>query len=74
MAVDTADGKKKEWTIESNAPSSRGPITKRRMEAAVGTKVTIYISPARDGSALGFFDGIDFADGSQWRRTSGVSQ
>lgn len=61
-----ADGATTRWAVESNAPPAlRGlGLAKRRVEEALGTTVTMYVSPAKDGTPLAFFNGIDFADGT----------
>lgn len=69
MSVKAADGTMTKWTVESNVPNMlrNAGLPKRRLEAALGTTVKVYVAPAKDGTPLAFFNGMDFADGSQFR-------
>lgn len=69
VSVKGADGTTTKWTVESNVPAGlrNAGLPKRRLEEALGTTVKVYLSPAKDGTPLGFFNGMDFADGSQFR-------
>lgn len=64
--VKAADGTTTQWVVESNAPAALRAVglAKRRLETAVGSMVTLYVSPAKDGTSLAFFNGIDFPDGT----------
>lgn len=69
VVVDTANGKKEEWSIEWGAPNSLARQGYRPSTFPAGAKVTMRVHPMKDGSAAAGFVAAKFADGKtvgQW--------
>ena len=64
IVVDTADGSRKEWSIEMSSPGvlTRSGWTKRTFNP--GDKIKLKFGPLRNGDAGGYFLEATLADGS----------
>src|SRR5213593_2072958 len=53
MTVDDEKGGKVEWAVEGRAPGVLGRVGWDRSVLKPGDKVTVHMSPAKDGSRVG---------------------
>ena len=61
--VPNAKGQLESWAIEMNSPNNLVHIGWKRSSIKAGDKVTVKISPLRDGRPGGLYIGITLADG-----------
>ena len=61
--VPNAKGQMESWAIEMNSPNNLVHIGWKRSSIKPGDKVTVKISPLRDGRPGGLYIGITLADG-----------
>ena len=64
MTVDDGKGGKVEWAVEGRAPGVLGRAGWDRYVLKPGDKVTVHMSPAKDGSRLGIIARVTKADGT----------
>ena len=64
MTVDDGKGGKVEWAVEGRAPGVLGRIGWDRTILKPGEKVTVHMSPAKDGSHVGIIARVTKEDGT----------
>ena len=64
VEVTGADGKPEIWAIEMNAPQNLMRAGWKRTTIKPGDKVTVTVSPLRDGKPGGSYRSIKLADGT----------
>jgi hypothetical protein len=64
LTVDDEKGGKVEWAVEGRAPGVLGRIGWDRTILKPGEKVTVHMSPAKDGSHVGIIARVTKEDGS----------
>jgi len=64
MTVDDGKGGKVEWAVEGRAPGVLGRAGWDRTILKPGEKVTVHMSPAKDGSHVGIIARVTKADGT----------
>jgi len=64
MTVDDGKGGKVEWAVEGRAPGVLGRAGWDRTILKAGEKVTVHMSPAKDGSHVGIIARVTKADGT----------
>lgn len=64
MTVEDEKGGKVEWAVEGRAPGVLGRAGWDRFVLKPGDKITVYASPAKDGSHVGIIARVDKADGT----------
>jgi hypothetical protein len=64
LTVDDGKGGKVDWACEGRAPGVLGRIGWDRAVLKPGEKVTVYMSPAKDGTHLGIIARVDKEDGT----------
>jgi hypothetical protein len=65
VAVPNASGKEEIWAIEMNAPQNLVRSGWKRTTLKPGDKVSVLISPLRDGKPGGSYRSITLADGTK---------
>jgi len=64
MTVDDGKGGKVEWAVEGRAPGVLGRAGWDRTVLKPGEKVTVHMSPAKDGSHVGIIARVTKEDGT----------
>jgi len=64
MTVDDGKGGKVEWAVEGRAPGVLGRAGWDRTILKPGEKVTVHMSPAKDGSHVGIIARVTKEDGT----------
>jgi hypothetical protein len=64
LTVDDEKGGKVEWAAEGRAPGVLGRAGWDRFVLKAGEKVTVHMSPAKDGSHVGIIARVTKADGT----------
>ena len=64
LAVQNEKGETVEWELEGRAPGVLGRIGWDREILKAGEKVTVHMSPAKDGSRVGIIARVTKADGT----------
>ena len=64
LTVDDGKGGKTEWACEGRAPGVLGRIGWDRAILKPGEKVTVHMSPAKDGTHVGIIARVDKEDGT----------
>jgi hypothetical protein len=64
LTVDDQKGGKTEWAVEGRAPGVLGRIGWDRFILKPGEKVTVHMSPAKDGSHVGIIARVTKQDGT----------
>jgi hypothetical protein len=64
LTVDDGKGGKTEWACEGRAPGVLGRIGWDRVVLKPGEKVTVHMSPAKDGTHVGIIARVDKEDGT----------
>jgi uncharacterized protein DUF6152 len=64
MIVDDGKGGKVEWAVEGRAPGVLGRAGWDRTVLKPGEKVTVHMSPAKDGSHVGIIARVTKEDGT----------
>ena len=64
MTVDDGKGGKVEWAVEGRAPGVLGRAGWDRTILKAGEKVTVHMSPAKDGSHVGIIARVTKEDGT----------
>src|SRR5688572_15493770 len=64
LAVQNEKGEMVEWELEGRAPGVLGRIGWDRDVLKAGEKVTVHMSPAKDGSKVGIIARVTKADGT----------
>lgn len=64
LTVDDGKGGKVEWAVEGRAPGVLGRAGWDRTILKPGEKVTVHMSPAKDGSHVGIIARVTKADGT----------
>src|SRR5215470_14576184 len=64
VTVDDEKGGKVEWAVEGRAPGVLGRVGWDRSVLKPGEKVTIHMSPAKDGSHVGIIARVTKEDGT----------
>ena len=64
MTVDDGKGGKVEWAVEGRAPGVLGRAGWDRSVLKAGEKVTVHMSPAKDGSHVGIIARVTKEDGT----------
>jgi hypothetical protein len=64
MTVDDEKGAKVEWAVEGRAPSVLGRSGWDKFVLKPGEKVTVHMSPAKDGSHVGIIARVTKEDGT----------
>ena len=64
MIVDDGKGGKVEWAVEGRAPGVLGRAGWDRTVLKPGEKVTVHMSPAKDGSKVGIIARVTKEDGT----------
>jgi uncharacterized protein DUF6152 len=64
VTVDDDKGGKVEWAVEGRAPGVLGRVGWDRSVLKPGEKVTIHMSPAKDGSHVGIIARVTKEDGT----------
>jgi hypothetical protein len=57
------DGKTRQWIVEMGSPSAMGAVGWNRNSLAPGATATVYVYPARNGTAHGRLARVVFPDG-----------
>jgi hypothetical protein len=71
MIVDDGKGGKVEWAVEGRAPGVLGRAGWDRTILKAGEKVTVHMSPAKDGSHVGIIARVTKEDGTILGNTPG---
>ena len=58
-----ADGKMRQWIVEMGSPSAMGAVGWNRNSLPPGAVATVYVYPARNGTAHGRLARVVFPDG-----------
>ena len=58
-----ADGKTRQWIVEMGSPSAMGAVGWNRNSLPPGAVATVYVYPARNGTAHGRLARVVFPDG-----------
>ena len=64
VTVDDEKGGKVEWAVEGRAPGVLGRAGWDRFVLKPGEKVTVHMSPAKDGTRVGIIARVTKADGT----------
>ena len=64
LTVDDGKGGKVEWAVEGRAPSVLGRAGWDKFVLKPGEKVTVHMSPAKDGSHVGIIARVTKEDGT----------
>ena len=64
LMVDDEKGGKVEWAVEGRAPGVLGRVGWDRSVLKPGDKVTVHMSPAKDGSHVGIIARVTKEDGT----------
>lgn len=64
LSVTTESGQTVDWELEGRAPGVLGRIGWDRFILKPGEKVTVYMSPAKDGSKVGIIARVTKEDGT----------
>jgi translation initiation factor IF-1 len=64
VMVDDGKGGKVEWAVEGRAPGVLGRVGWDRTILKAGDKVTVHMSPAKDGSHVGIIARVTKEDGT----------
>jgi hypothetical protein len=64
LTVDDGKGGKTDWACEGRAPGVLGRIGWDRAVLKPGEKVTVHMSPAKDGTHVGIIARVDKEDGT----------
>jgi hypothetical protein len=64
LTVDDGNGGKVEWAVEGRAPGVLGRVGWDRSVLKPGDKVTVHMSPAKDGSHVGIIARVTKEDGT----------